>query len=974
MEIRNCTGYDLIQKEKIEELDSVGYLLMHKKTKARVVLLENHDNNKVFNIGFRTPPTNSTGVAHIIEHTVLCGSRKFPVKDPFTELVKGSLNTFLNALTYPDKTMYPVASCNDKDFQNLMDVYMDAVFFPNIYHEEKIFKQEGWHYELESVDAPLKYNGVVFNEMKGVFSSPDEILERAIQQSLFPHTAYGVESGGDPVDIPSLTYEEYLDFHRKYYHPSNSYIYLYGDMDMEEKLNFLDKEYLSQFDYLEVDSEIKMEPAFEKMQELYSFYPATEGEDTEGKTFFAYNAVCGDTLDKELYLAFQVLNYVLLQSVGAPLKQELIDAGIGNDIRGSYDESIKQPTFSIIAKNVRKEQKQEFLSKIREVLTHLVKEGLNERSVRASINALEFQFREADFGSYPKGLMFGLQLYDSWLYDDTKPFIHLKVNETFAFLKKQVGTGYFENLIQKYLLDNPHTSFISVEPKVGLSAALEKEEQTILQNYKESLSKEQLEQLVTETEELIAYQEEPSSQELLKCIPTLGREDIGKKALAFKNEERTAGEVPVLFHNIFTNGINYVKLSFDVRDLMPYAPYMSLLSDIIGFVDTDRHSKLELSNEILLHAGNFTTSLNLYYNKKRNDEFAVRMEMGTKVLFAETGYILSLFHEVMTASHLRDTKTIKEIIGETRSARQVSLQSSGHSTTVGRAEAYRSEAGKYNEQMKGVAYYEFLCDLEKDFDEKKEELVQILEMLVREIFTKKRLLIDITTSEEGYQCFEKEVLGLLDKMEQGKGEVSLPESPYRETIGKNEGFQTAGKVQYVARIGSFMDRGFSYNGIYQVLRTVLNYEFLYHEVRVKGGAYGVMCNFARDGRCYMVSYRDPNLKETNEVYEKVPKYLENFTASERDMIKYIIGTVSELDTPLPPRAEGNRSYQAYLTEVTSEEIQKSRDEVLSADTEKVRQCAAMIEAILQGNYLCVLGGEEKVKQNRELFDEIRILS
>lgn len=974
MDCKNCKAYELVQKEQIEELNSTGYLLFHKKTRARIVLLENKDNNKVFNIGFRTPPKDSTGVAHIIEHTVLCGSEKFPVKDPFTELAKGSLNTFLNAMTYPDKTMYPVASCNDKDFQNLMNVYLDAVFFPNIYKEDKIFKQEGWHYELEDVDAPLTYNGVVYNEMKGVFSSPDEIFERAIQQSVLPHTAYGVESGGDPSEIPELTYEKYLDFHRKYYHPSNSYIYLYGDMDMEEKLNWLDKEYLSRFDYLEVDSEIETEPAFDKMQEKYCFYPATEDEDVEGKAFFSYNAVCGNSLDTKLYLAFQILNYVLVQGVGAPLKQGLTDAGIGNDISGSYDESIKQPIFSIVAKNVKMEQKNEFIAKVREILSRLVEEGLNERSLRAAINAQEFQFREADFGSYPKGLMYGLQLYDSWLYDDEKPFIHLKANETFAFLKEQVGTGYYENLIKTYLLDNTHVSFVSAEPKVGLSAQMEQEEKEKLREYRDTLSREQLEQLVKETKELRAYQEEETPQKLLTCIPVLEREDIGKQALAFKNEERKIGEMPVLFHNIFTNGINYVKLSFDVKDLLPYAPYLSLLAELIGFVDTDKHDKLELSNEVLLHAGNFATNLNLYYNKKQNGEYAARMEIVTKVLFSETGYVLSLLHEMMTESHLDDTKRIKEIISEARSARQISLQSAGHSTTAGRAEAYHSEAGVYNEQIKGVAYYEFLCDLEKNFEEKKDELVCILQKLCQEIFTRKRLLIDITSTEEGYQTLAEQGKPVLETLSAGQEKPELPENPYKNTIGYNEGFQTAGKVQYVARIGNFKDAGFAYKGTYHVLRTILNYGFLYNEVRIKGGAYGIMCNFARDGRCYMVSYRDPKLRETNEVYERVPEYLDNFEASERDMVKYIIGTISELDTPLPPRAEGNRSYQAYLTEVTSEEVQKSREEILETDVEKVRQTADMVRAVLSKPYLCVLGGEEKVKENCDMFDEIRVLN
>ena len=447
MNIKKIPAYELILAEDIPEVNSKGYLLSHKKTKARVVVMENDDDNKVFDIGFRTPPTDSTGVPHIIEHTVLCGSRKFPVKDPFAEMDKGSLNTFLNAMTYPDKTVYPVASVNDKDFRNLMDVYLDAVFFPNIYKEEKIFKQEGWHYEMESADGELSYNGVVFNEMKGAFSSPDEYFETLIQETLFPDNAYGVVSGGDPKVIPELKWEDYLDFHRRYYHPSNSFIYLYGKMDFEEKLNWIDEEYLSKFDYLEVDSEIKLQEPIGELKNAEGFYPIPAGEDTEGKTYFAYAGVCGTTLDPKVYQAFQVLEYALVEAIGAPVKEALVKAGIGTEIEGGYNEPFRQPFFTISAKNARDDQKDEFVKTIRTVLSDLAENGINKRSLKAALNAMEFQFREADFGRFPKGLMYGLGMYDSWLYDDRKPFIHLHVNETFEFLRSQIETDFFENLI-----------------------------------------------------------------------------------------------------------------------------------------------------------------------------------------------------------------------------------------------------------------------------------------------------------------------------------------------------------------------------------------------------------------------------------------------------------------------------------------------------------------------------------------------
>ncbi len=972
MNIQNCKAYRLIEKQEIAELNSTGYLLEHERTRARVALIENDDNNKVFTIGFRTPPKDSTGVAHIVEHTVLCGSKKFPVKDPFIELAKGSLNTFLNAMTYPDKTVYPVASCNDKDFQNLMHVYLDAVFYPNIYSEEKIFRQEGWHYELESADAPLKYNGVVFNEMKGVFSSPDQLLFRNIQQSLFPDTAYGVESGGDPAAIPDLTYEDYLDFHGKYYHPSNSYIYLYGDMDMEEKLNWIDENYLSDFDYLEVDSEIGTQDAFAERRDQYGFYSVTEGEETDGKAYFSYNVVLGDSLDREMYRVMQALDHVLVDSVGAPVKQALMDAGIGSEITSMYEESVKQPYFSIIAKNVKKEQKQEFLDIIRQTLEGLVRDGLNEKSLRAAINGLEFQYREADFGSYPKGLMYGLQMFDSWLYDGSKPFIHLRANDIFQFMKDKIGTGYYEDIIRKYFLDNHHSSFVSVEPKVGLTSRMDREEQERLDRYKASLTREQCEELVEQTKELKRYQEEPTPEEALKCIPLLAREDIGRDAQPFYNEEKSIGEIPALHHNIFTNGISYIKISFDVRDLRDYIPYISLLAELLGAVDTERYDKLELSNEILLHAGNMGMSM-ATYEKKGEDEYAVRFELATKVLYPETEHIMGLIREILTTSHVTDEKRLREVIGEARSEKQAGLQASGHTTAAWRALSYVKQRMYDVEQMKGISYYDFLCDLDDHFEERKENLCQVLEGLMKKIFVRERMSVSVTSDAEGYQIVERAFPALGDGLAP-KEPAALAEPMWHPpVVSANEGFKTAGKIQYVARAGSFTDKGVEYDGSFKVVRTILRYDYLWNEVRVKGGAYGVMCAFLPEGYGYLMSYRDPKLRETNEVYKGIVSYLENFDASERDMMKYIIGTISDMDVPLTPRAKGERSYAAYMTGVTFDEKQREREEVLRTAPETIQKAAGMIRAILSDGYICVLGSEEKVEDAEDLFNSIRIL-
>ena len=418
----NIKNYSVLKEEEIAEVNGTAYLLQHDKTKARVLYVKNDDKNKVFYIGFRTPPKNDTGVAHITEHSVICGSAKFPAKDPFVELAKGSLNTFLNAMTYPDKTVYPIASVNDKDYHNLMEVYLDAVFYPNTYKNEKILKQEGWHYHLENEDDELTFNGVVYNEMKGAYSSPEQMLMQKIQQSLFPDNTYGCDSGGDPMYIPELSYEEFLDFHRKYYHPSNSYIYLYGDLDVEKELAFIDEEYLSKYDRLMVDSEIKEQASFESPKDITVESPLADADDEEENTYLSYNVVVGNSLDRTLDLAFTVLDYVLIDVPGAPVKKALVDEGISSDVFSIFEESVKQPMYSIVAKGCNKEEKDHFIKVINDTVNEIIEKGFDEKVLKGAINHFEFKLKEASYGRYPKGLMYGLNVFNSWLYDDDCPF------------------------------------------------------------------------------------------------------------------------------------------------------------------------------------------------------------------------------------------------------------------------------------------------------------------------------------------------------------------------------------------------------------------------------------------------------------------------------------------------------------------------------------------------------------------------
>ena len=971
MKVEELQAYELLEKRGIAELASTGFYLKHKKTGARVCLLSNEDSNKVFYIGFRTPAPDDTGVPHIMEHSVLCGSREFPVKDPFVELAKGSLNTFLNAMTYPDKTVYPVASCNDKDFQNLIHVYMDAVFYPNIYEKEEIFRQEGWHYEMESEDGELTLNGVVYNEMKGAFSSPEGVLEREVLASLYPDTTYANESGGDPEKIPELSWEAFLDFHRRYYHPSNSYIFLYGDCDMAEKLAWLDENYLSHFDRLEIDSEVRTQAPFTKMREIVKEYSVSEEESEEDNTYLSWNKSVGDTLDEKLYLGMQVLEYVLLTMPGAPLKQALLDAGIGHDIMSSYDNGVKQPIFSIIAKNANEAQKEAFVRTIETELARLVSEGLDEKALRASINYFEFRYREADFGNYPAGLMYGLQAFDSWLYQDDSVFLHLEALDTFAFLKEQAAEGYFEGLITKYLLENPHGSLVIIRPKRGLTAEQDEALKKKLAAYKESLTAEERARIVESTRHLKEYQSEPSPQEELEKIPLLEREDIGKEALPFQNEELTAGEAKLVYHDLFTNGIGYVSLIFRAGGIpVELVPYLGLLKAVLGKVDTEHYTYGEFAKELNLHTGGIHCSVGSYDAVDGEESFTPVFEVHSKALYEEQETAFSLLRDLLMTSKTDDAKRLRELIAETKSRLQMAFQTSGHSMAALRAMSYFSGSAEFSDMTGGVDFYRFIEELDAQFEKKQPEIAEKLSELMDFLFRPENLVVSCTAERKSLEGLTEQVEKLsLTLHRGGKKAVAWSVKPEK----KNEGLKTSAQIQYVCRAGNFRAAGLPYTGALKVLRTIMSYDYLWNNIRVKGGAYGCMNNYARTGNAYLVSYRDPNLEKTNEIFEKSVDYTESFDVSERDMTKYIIGTVSSMDTPLTPNAKGARSMSAWMTGLTPEDVQKERDEVLSCGCEEIRALAPYLKAVLEQDCICVIGNEKKLEEQKELFDRVESL-
>lgn len=960
-------AYTLEERTHLKELNATGYIIRHNKTKARIVVISNEDENKVFTIGFRTPPKDNTGVPHIMEHSVLCGSKEFPAKDPFIELVKGSLNTFLNAMTYPDKTVYPVASCNDKDFHNLMHVYLDAVFYPNIYERPQIMMQEGWHYEAETMDAPIQYNGVVYNEMKGAFSSADEQLSRLIKVSLLKGTPYEFESGGDPKYIPDLTQEDFLEFHRTYYHPSNSYIYLYGDMDFEKDLAWMDEHYLSKFEELQIDSAITTCDASMAERRVVEEYSISESEKEEDNTYLSWNTVVGTSLDKELYLAFQILDYALFSAPGAPIKKALIDSGIGKDIDSSYDNGLLQPMFSVIAKNANPSDEEKFLSILYGEFKRVVEQGVDRRSLEAAINYYEFKYREANFGRFPKGLMYGLQLFDSWLYDDAKPFIHLQTEETFAFLKQNLDSGYFEQLIERYFLHNDHTTVVVLKPKKGLNDEAEQKVKEKLSAYEKTLTREEKEAIVEGTKALKAYQDEPSTQEELLSIPMLEISDIKKEIQPLYNKEEEICGTKVISHELFTNGIVYTSLNFKLDHLTEQQlSFASLLTAIYQFVDTEHFTYNELANEVNIETGGIYTNVTVLPTKNKNP--LPIFEIRGKALEDKCDSMLELMKEILFHSKLDDKKRLKEVLEETKSRMQMQLSAQGHSVSANRVMSYFSKVSYEKECVLGVTFYSMLLDLLENYEEKADWLIEQLKETQKAMFQKQNLIVSYTsgvlakdTLKTGFEHF---VSSLYEDAEERELLVVEPSV-------KNEGFQTASQVQYVATGGNFCEKGFQYTGALKALQVMFSYDYLWLNIRVKGGAYGCMCGFTRTGDSYFTSYRDPNLMETFEVYQKASDYVRGFDCDDRDMTKYIIGAIGSMDIPMEPSAKGARSFNCYLMGVTEEELQRERDELLATNQETIRGLADLIHSVTEEKLICAVGGETKLKESEGRFKQLR---
>ncbi len=956
-------GFRLLKQQTVPEIDAKAYAFVHEKSGARLFFLENDDDNKVFSISFRTTPADDTGVAHIVEHSVLCGSRKYPLKEPFVELVKGSLNTFLNAMTFPDKTMYPVASRNDKDFRNLMDVYLDAVFYPSMKETPEIFQQEGWHYEIESAEEPLRYSGVVYNEMKGALSSPDDVLENKIMLSLYPDTTYGFESGGDPDAIPTLTYEGFCAFHSRYYHPSNSYLYLYGALDIEERLSYLDREYLAAFDRIEPHSEIALQPSFSEMAREEGLYSISEGEKESEKTFLALSWLVGEADDAEAMLAIEILQHALWQTEAAPLKKVLMDAKLGKDVSASFEDALRQPYMSVIVTGSEADRADELCRLTEEAIKSLVEGGIDKTLLEASLNRIEFKAREADFGTFPKGLVYNIKIMNSWLYD-ADPALYLYYEELFKKMREGLKGRYFEEVLEKYFLKNRHRSLVVLKPSKTLASERDAALAEELEKKKAALTPEAIERIIEMNRRLKERQESPETAEALATIPLLELKDIRREVEKLPLEEREIEGCKVLFSDLFTNGIAYINLYFDAQSVpQEHIPHLFLLTELLDAVDTESHTYAELSNLANLHTGGISYENSAAVRNGEPDSCMPMFRVRARAFCRKLPELFAFLSEVLTESKFTDKKRLEELCGQCRAILEARVMSASQRSMAARIASYLSPAGAYNE-LAMLSFYGFIADITDHFDERFEELSRTLASLLPLVFTKGGLTIGVTLAESEYASFAEEAAKFCRRLPQEK---AAPQTYRFDVRAKNEGLLSSSRVQYVGKAANFLRLGFSYTGSMSVLETILRYDYFWTKIRVQGGAYGAFTQFSRVGFLFFGSYRDPNLRETLDVFDKTADYLAAFDVSEREMVKFIIGTISTLDTPLTPQLKSLAAQDGFLRRIDEADRQKSRDEVLATRQEDIRALAKVVDACMKENILCVFGSEEKIKENAGLF-------
>ncbi|WP_288868704.1 insulinase family protein [uncultured Parvimonas sp.] len=963
-------GYKLIQEKHIKDVNSDCVLLEHEKTGAKVFLMKNDDDNKTFGIGFKTLPKDNTGICHIIEHSVLSGSRKFQTKEPFMDMVKISMATFLNALTFPDKTIYPVSSRNKKDFKNLMDVYMDAVFYPVMKKDRRIFMQEGWHYELENAEDELNIKGVVYNEMKGAYSVPETTLYYRVNNALCPDTVYAMESGGEPYEIPNLTYENFCDFHSKYYHPSNSYIYLYGDCDMEERLEFLDREYLSNFEKEKIDNFEGNQKPFENTKNVFDEYSVSKDEDTKNKTFLAYSSCFGESNGLKDGIIEKLLSEILVDMQGAYLKEALLKANICEDVSSISMESTKFSSFGVYVINSEREYLDKFKEIVENVLREVVKNGIGKEKLIAVLNRTEFSIREL-LNSTTAGVEYFFSIFDTWLYGGS-PMDSLTFDEALSEIREDIlNNRLLERVIEEKILNNNHKAFIVLSPSSGLNDKKDLAQKEWLKRYKESLSQIQIEKIIENTKNLIEYQQTESTEEQKATIPKLKIEDIDKETLKIPNEVEKIEDITVLKHNIFTSGINYVDICFDLKHISKdEIVYLSLVENLLKSLDKKSMTYKDFSVETFLRCGGVSTSITTLTNAKNREKFVPKFVVSVKFLGEKLKETVELLKVLLKETIFTDKNRIKEEVLSIKGELEQDVLGAGHMYGINRAKSYFSNKACYDERFKGLDYLKFIQDLAENFDDRIDNVIEKMEFVYNRMFKQNETIVNITTTEENFEEIKKAFVECVKEFPRFE-DISYDFTFERENL--KEGIATSSDVNYVTFAGDLKKLGIKYSGSFSLLSKILSTTHMHNNIRAIGGAYGAGLSITRDSEMLMFSYRDPNLKSTKETFNSVGKYVSEMEITEEELESFKISLVKDFNPLLTPKHKGYTSMVMYITGSDEKELELYLGQLLNTKLEDLRELGKVIDEVLSQDGFVVVGNTNKIKENSKEFKNIVVL-
>lgn len=958
-------GFKLLEKRFVNEVNAECLYFEHEKSGARLFKIAADDPNKTFSIAFKTDPESDCGTPHIMEHSVLNGSKNFPAKSPIDILGRGSLLTFLNAFTGNDMTCYPIASMNEKDYFNVMRVYLDAVFNPLIYSEPRILKQEGWHYEMEKPDAPIVYKGVVYNEMKGAYSNPTREMDYRRNQILFPDNGYRFTSGGYPTEIPRLTPDMFIKYHQKYYHPVNSHILLYGNGDLDRELASIDSEYLSKYNKADRPSGFTLQKPFTAMKEAEVFYPVTEGSNTNKQTYLSLSFVCGLSVDRATAMSLNILCDLLVNQEAAPVRLALQKAGIGQNVIADVDE-LQQNVFEIQVQNANPTDKDKFREIVMTTLEEVSRKGLNKKAVEGAINRTEFQLREGNDAQ--KGISYNFQILPGWFFADD-PYLTLEYEKPLAVVKTAITGNYLESVIRKYIIANPHSLLLVMTPKPGMEKETNASIEKALQDYRASLSEKEKETIVKETQDLIAYQKREDTPEALATVPMLERKDIDPKAAWYSLDEQHISGVPVLYREDFTNNVVYIRMLFDARVLpVELLPYAALLARVLGSQNTENYSFGDLDVALNIHTGGVNASLLTYLENQNDDNMIPKFVIDSKAMNKKVDKLAQLLGEIVNKTRYADSDRLKTILIQHQSRLDAQVKRNGFMYSRIRLASYFSNTGIFDELTGGFEYYWFINDLVKNFAAKQKEISDNLARTASLLFNKSNLTVSVTCSRADLPVYAEELPKFVNSLPESKAPVY---SKWQFNFEKkNEGFPTASKVQYVQKGYNLKKLGYAWNGKIRVLEQILSSDWLQNRVRVIGGAYGGYCSFSSDGQVFFSSYRDPNLKETLDNYDAIPDYLDKLELNDKDMTRYIIGTISSLDRPLTPSDKGNVAVMYYFEKTKPEDVQRERDEILSISLGDIKAMKKMAADILGQNAICVYGSEEKINSQKELFKKI----